>query len=433
MSSRVGLWVGETFAETHALNQTGQVVHTDRWFQSKKTLADGLKEAISATGDESGEVYLASSRGESIIDRRRGSSPTVLTTAGFESALFFDSRNPSNPSMRLSRPATVLSNDRVFGVEERTLSNGTIERSVKIEELEFLKAKLELMKSREIAIQFVNSEKNPANENEAAAYFRSQGFKVFERHLFPDAVHRAYVEHVVHEEVETLKTALTTSHPGWSLRLWSSEGVLTDWTTAASAIGGMSMALSKSVSKESPVAFFGLEGFTLFRRNQEPVQLPVQPTCQIGNGAMPFPSWTGVDRGFEPGPMLLGKSHQLSLLDVLYIRGHLESGIDGFSDRVQEKSGPRIQEALYTLGKSLADPGRKAADPLEIASDLELSAAERIACFLRMETTEGKPVLIAGPLANSIATILKKVRPAWAFERESVRSIAEAALRGAVT
>ncbi|MES2856154.1 MAG: hydantoinase/oxoprolinase N-terminal domain-containing protein [Bdellovibrionota bacterium] len=432
-SGHVGVWVGETFAETHAQNKSGQVVHTDRWFQSKKTLIDGLKEAIAATGETEGIAYLASSRAESIIQRRRGSSPAVLTTAGFETSLSFSERNPSRPSLRLSRAQSVISADRVFGVTEKVESDGSISTPMKLEELEFLKTKLELLKSREIAIQFINSELNPAHEKAAAAYFRENGFKVFMRHENDDAIHRAYVEHVVHEEIETLKTAMTEAYPGWTLRLWGADGPLTAWETGAMALGGMSASLTRSVSKEKPVAYFGLEGFSLLRASTSPVPLPVQPTCQIGNSAMAFPSWTDTDRGFEPGPMLLGKSHQLSLLDVLFICGHLEAGIDGFSDRVQEKSTARIKEALFTLGKSLADPGRKVVDALDIASDLELSAGERLATFLRMNIEAPGPIAIAGPLANSVTHLLKKVRPDWTFERESVRSVAEAAVRGAST
>ncbi|HVK61978.1 MAG TPA: hydantoinase/oxoprolinase N-terminal domain-containing protein, partial [Bdellovibrionales bacterium] len=278
MSSRVGIWVGETFAETHALNQKGQVVLNDRWFQSKKTLFDGLKAAIEATKSADGEVFLVSSRGESLVERRRGSTPTVLTTAGFETSLMIEERGPQRPTLRTSRPSSVISADRLFGISESIDASGAVEKPLKTEELEFLKAKLELLKSREIAIRFMHSEKNPVHEKQAAEFFRNLGFKVFTQHEHSRPVQRAYIEHIMHEELDALKKAAAEAFPGWSIRLWSDSGILTEWTTYASALGGKSKALSRSIAKTGSVAFFGLEEFSLFKGNGGAQVLPVQPT-----------------------------------------------------------------------------------------------------------------------------------------------------------
>lgn len=436
---RLGLWVGDSFAEIRGKDFS-------RWFLPKKSLSDGIKEALRAIDgrEAGGELVFASSRAESALQRKQGSQPALLVTSGFESwARTARHSRRTSPVLTVESAWTPVPEDNVFGIDERISVTGEIEKALKMEELEFLVGKLELLKVKDIALGFRHASANPEHERQAAAYFREKGFRVSSSHEMPavkkseakawtQASEAAYVESVVREDVEMIRAALDAEGAAnWRVSAWTSKGHSSDVATFTSngLRGGTSRALSGVFSTDGTAALiFGLEDFLIIDRDSvEPRTLAVQPTCQIAHDLWPFPVWTAIDRGFEPGPMLFGKSHQLTFLDVLFVQGRLAAPIDAFSDRTQEKSGPRILEALFTLGKNLAEPGRRAADAKTIASDLERSAVERIAVDLAPLASKSK-VLLLGPLAPSMAPLLSKRRPDLSFEVDTNTTFADLVL-----
>lgn len=436
---RLGLWVGDSFAEIRGKDFS-------RWFLPKKSLADGLKEALrSIEGRESGgELLFASSRAQSALERKQGSQPALLVTSGFESwARTARHSRRAGPVLSVERAWTPVPEDNVFGIDERVSVDGKIEKALKLEELEFLVGKLGLLKVKDVALGFRHASANSEHEKQAAAYLREKGFRVTASHEMPSikkseakawahASEAAYVESVVAEDVESIRAALAAEGASnWTIKAWTSNGLSSDpgALTSSRLRGGTSRALGGlRDSNPSLTLVFGLEDFLVVdSRSEEPRTSAVQPTCQIANELWPFPVWTSVDRGFEPGPMLFGKSHQLTLLDVLFVQGRLKESIEAFSDRIQEKSAPRILEALFTLGKNLAEPGRRAADAKTIASDLERAAIERLALDLAPLTSKSE-VRLVGPLAPVFAPLLAKRRPDLSFTTADEVTFADLAL-----
>ncbi len=453
MSERIGIWLGDSFAEISAMTGEKPAPHfsTIRWLHSKKSLAETLRETLSKirtnNSSATGEIHLATSRAEMSVARRQGSEPAALVTSGFESwARLWPRKASAAPSLRTERTWFPTSSDKIFGVEERLLADGTIERALKNEELEVLLAKLELLKTKEIAICFLHADRFPAHEKQAAEFFRGRGFNVIASHELPHAsqlteaerirrtVESAFAETLVHEDLESLRNILRDEklEDAWSIRFWSTDG-LTDSPSAASVRGGVEAAIAKAVPTEFELSyFFGLEEFLGFQKRPdgslETYLLPVQPTCQIGASAWPFPSWTAIDRGYEPGPMLFGKSHQLTLLDILFVRDHLKGDIEGFSERVQAKASARILEALFTLGKNLAEPGRRAVDAKDIAEDLESGLVERLSMDLCFRLSKPSKVFVAGPLASSLIPLLERRRSDVTFVVDPELTVSTAAL-----
>jgi hypothetical protein len=439
-SSRIGIWMGDSFAEISADTGEGgkpSLSHA-RWFHPKKSLAEGLREIlhkVKATAP-SGEIIVATSRAEMSVARRQGSEPVALVTAGFETWARFGHGSVTGPSLKMTRSWFPTSPDKIFGIQERILADGSVAQPLSLEELEFLVAKLELLKTKEIAVAFLHADRFPAHERAAAEFFRGRGFNVTCSNellgSFTDlervrrTVESSFAETVIQDDRAALQAVLTEEglSESWTLKYWSPNGVGSS-ASAAAVRGGVEAALANAFAAKGLSYFFGLEEFLGFNSGS-PYLLPVQPTCQLGSIAWPFPSWTSTDRGYEPGPMLFGKSHQLTLLDVLFVRDRLSGEVEGFSDRVQAKSSARILEALPTLGKNLAEPGRRAADAKEIAEDLESSFIERLAMDLAFK--EAKSVFVAGPLAASIVPLLEKRRPDLKFAVDTSLSIATAAL-----
>jgi N-methylhydantoinase A/oxoprolinase/acetone carboxylase beta subunit len=447
---RLGLWVGDSFAEIRGKDFS-------RWFLPKKSLSEGIKEALRAIDDREagGELVFASSRTESALERRQGSQPALLVTAGFESwARTARHSRRSGPVLSVERAWTPVPEDNVFGIDERVSVDGKIEKALKMEELEFLVGKLELLKVKDVALGFRHASANPEHERQAAAYLREKGFRVAASHEMPSvakseakawthASEAAYVESVVREDVESIRSALDAEGASsWTISAWTSRGLTSDPAafTASGLRGGTSRAIGGGLAaghgnEQTTALVFGLEDFQIVDAtttaggpDAQSRTLAVQPTCQIATELWPFPVWTAVDRGFEPGPMLFGKSHQLTFLDVLFVQGRLTPSIDAFSDRIQEKSAPRILEALFTVGKNLAEPGRRIADAKTIASDLERAAIERLAVDLAAHPAKTKIALL-GPLAPTLAPLLAKRRPDLVFDVEAKTTFADLVLR----
>ncbi len=452
-SERVGIWLGDSFAEISAKTgeKPGPHFSTTRWLHSKKTVSETLRETLlkirSIEKTASGEIRIATSRAEMSVTRRQGSEPFALVTAGFESWAKLGPRMAgATPTLRTERAWFPTSGDKTFGIAERTLADGQIQTPLKLDELEFLVAKLELMKAKEIAICFLHADRFPAHEKQAAAFFRERGFHVIASHELPGAsglneverirrtIECAFAEAVVRDDFESLQKVLTEEklEDDWKIRFWTTNGIA-DATSASFVRGGVETALLHAIPADVELAyFFGLEEFLGFQRLNDgslaSYLLPVQPTCQIGASSWPFPSWSSVDRGYEPGPMLFGKSHQLTLLDILFVRDALKGDIEGFSDRVQAKTSARILEAIATLGKNLAEPGRRGADAKDIAEDLESGFVERLSMDLSFKLSKAAKVFVAGPLAPSVLPLLERRRSDVQFIVEPELTISTAAL-----
>ena len=455
-ANTIGMWIGDSFAEiaSNASNAPVGKVESQtavtRWFLPKKSIADALRESLLALGaaaKKGGTLSIASSRTDSALAKKQGNEPALLVTSGFEAWARLSSKNSMHvPSLRADRAWFPTSVEQTFGIDERITNDGVVERPLKMEELEFLVAKLQLTKTKEVAIGFLHADKYPDHERQAAQFLREKGFKVVASHEIPGSnalpesarwrktLEAAYAETLVQEDIESLRAVFKEQEldESWNILFWGDKSQTT-LPTAASIRGGVETAAGQCLPLSSELGyFFGLEEFLLLRKTEKDGAtsiraslLPVQPTCQIGASAWPFPSWTSVDRGYEPGPMLFGKSHQLTILDVLYVRGHLKTDIEAFSERVQEKAQPRILEALTTLGKDLTEPGRRS-DAKLIAEDLETSAIERLALELNSVDAKAKPVYVFGPFAPLFLPLLQKRRPDVKFVYDAHSTLAGA-------
>lgn len=500
MSCILGLWVGESFAEavlmpsqlssehdsttssTPKANEATQTINTQhtsqqpnaagnrekdsrysgasnttafnlssldgtrsRWFLAKKSLADGLREILKSTNLPltKGEVHLATKRAEQSLNRQRGRTPALVVTAGFESLLSSQGLPSAVKCVRAPflAPPTQSSNhlspqDHIFGVQERTLSSGQVELAPKIEDLEFLAAKFELLEVRDVAIGFLNSHRNPENENQVANFFRERGFRCVCSHTVSSSLHEAtrwqraiecaYSAEIVIEEKqaiqEVLQAELGDNFANWQIKIWDERGLNAySEDPSHSPKNGVETALQAHFAKttENTVLHLGLERFYLLtqknngsERTSVATPLSLQPTQLISMSSWLVPSVTEEERGYEPGPMAFGRSHHLSALDIFFMRDHLDS-IETFSALITEKSKSRIQEALFMLGKSI--PNTKGpSDPSEIAVVLEQTCIERIANALALQQVTGK-VRLSGAFATSFLALLRKRRPDLSF------------------
>ena len=428
MSCQLGLSVGESFAELTSSSSVDDAsdaksasVQT-RWYLAKKTLADGIKEAFAelgvdaeSAGGERGpvELHIATGVVERSLARGQGQSPALLVATGFET--LYKMRQPllTAPfSIEPKRKTPLVESDFIFGISARMRADGTEEVAVSQEELEFLQAKLELLKVHSVVVALPHADKNSEHEDKVAEFFREHGFKAFASHTLSassDPVARwievselAFAELAVEEEREQIEAALEEVAPGnWEIMEWTLPG--------HGVRGGLEAALQNALPvKAEPTLHLGLDEFYLLQEEGSRA-LNLSPSQALKMGEWGFPSTGNEAIGLEPGPMLFGKSQQLSILDILYVLGRLDP-ITGLTPLINEKSNSRITETLLAWGKSagLAENIIRL-DALQVAEDIEAGFVERLA-HKALNGVKGRLVL-QGPMASTMFTLLKKRRP----------------------
>lgn len=435
-----GFAIGESFAELSGYSADLQGGSRDaffksRWYLPKKSLADGLREALNSSAQAApGHIRFATDSVERMLNRGQGRPPAVIVTSGFETWLSLRQPVVSPPySIRGERRRLPCESDFIFGMTERTTHDGVIQTKVSVEDLEFLAAKFELLKVRDVAVLFAHSDTNPENERSVASYLRDRGLRVLPSHLISGGsleerwrrtIENAFAEGTLLEEKAQIDAVLA-QFPGWTAELVSKEGLepFSEYT-ARKVRGGLRSLLTKTHSRglmEGSVHLHcGLDEVSVYGIGGSRTCL--KPTVLVKHGMWPFPHLAKEAAGYEPGPMLFGKSQQLAALDVLFVRDRLKD-VDGLSALLNDKARPRILGTLFTLAKNIADK-RRVPDADAIAADLERAFVEEMAVAIAAEGAKAS-VQVSGPLASSLTPLLSERRSDLKFSFNEGDAFAE--------
>lgn len=456
MSCKLGLSVGESFAElasadttSHDSTSHGSTIDPVRWFLPRRNLTEGLREAIGARLAQGGQIHVASTLAQHAFRRRMGAIPAFLVTTGFEHWLGLQGPVlPETPSLQPKRTGRPLNEDLIFGISERLRGDGSVDEALNPADLEFLMSKLELLKTKTIAVGLLHADKNPQHEVLIKNYFHERGFTVYCSHEFSagesvgltaetrgeldrwlKTIEAAYVWSALTDLRQQIDDALTPNREKWDIQFHSAD--------ILRYVAKAEFAPAARNSQTCPYLHLGLERFALLLPDTKsipgqpisqsngkssgqpsidvtalhPQTLAVQPTSAIEHGFWPVPLPTSSARGFEPGPMAFGKSLQPTVLDVLFALDRLEP-IDGVSTLLNEKSRARIFETLFTLAKGI--PGVTSIDPRAIALDLETTITDLLNNELVLHSLSGE-IRLSGALARSFAPLLEKRRPDLRF------------------
>ena len=171
----VGVDVGGTF--------------TDLFFYDEATGALGTRKVPSTRGDQSvgfldgiasgGHPFAAlaaivhgTTVGTNALLERKGARAGLITTAGFADVLEMRRRDRRQTWGLWGEFVPVIPRDLRLEVEERTLADGTIRTAVDPQEVKRIAATLRERGADSVAIVFINSYANPANERAALAALR---------------------------------------------------------------------------------------------------------------------------------------------------------------------------------------------------------------------------------------------------------------------
>lgn len=450
MSSCVGLHISESFAEAviQPTEDKGPGLHpallaSKRWYLPRKTIADGLKELLALAPPGPISVQVIHNSLPRILSKQLGKPPAIVVNSGFESWLPMREPVVSSPfATKTERRRLPLEEDFVFGASGRVGSSGEVIKEQPLEEIDFIAAKLELAKIKDVAIVLLHSENNPEHENLIAGRLREKGFRTVVSHVFgcgakgqqvsPHAlvdrfrrtIENAFATSAFADEKAQIESALKSlADRQCELRFWSESGPLAasegdpdfkrngEHTALTAAFRAH---LQPRGKKPELLLHCGLDGFSLLRADDAgPAFHPqLRPTAVIRNGEWPFPVISEDVVGWAPGPMAFGKSQQLTVFDIFYALENIQE-IDGLSSLISDRSRGRILETLLSLAKVQAPPNTRIVppDPKQIAAGITTAFVER--CALALATSSITPaaeILLSGPLAASFLAPLRNRR-----------------------
>ncbi len=420
MSWKLGLYLSESFAEISGTSPVHPEPVSWLWYLRSKSLADGLKDFFDKYGFGDGsELRISSFWPEMIIQKNLGSSPALLVSAGFEDWLHL--RQPKKklpPTLPPERFRSFFSSDLIFGITERTDAEGKVQIAPKEEDLEFLHQKFILSETKNIAVGFLHSSKNSANEKFVAEFFRARDYKVWTSFDYGGGLNevarwwRAGLEAYVHNTLKEMTAPL--------LAFCQERGVKIVDADHDSLEGSFSIfdRIRKRYknSGQDYLLWADFRSFTLLDLKTDqrvtetlwgPIaaatprqrQMTLRPTSLIENQALSGNRDIFFDIGFDPGPMCFGRGIKPTFIDTLFALNYLDVPA-GFKDFINLASQNKIVDSLAITMRVLLK--NEPHWPEFITGWARTQLVTEI-----IEFTGGKNLAMVGPLATSLAKLFE--------------------------
>lgn len=171
----VGVDVGGTFTDLFFMDEAKGTFLTAKVPSNRGDEAVGFLEGLKAFGrlEGLGSIVHGTTVGTNALLERKGARVGVITTPGFRDALEMRRRDRRNTWGLWGDFTPIADRDVRVEVAERTLADGTIRHAVDPDEVRLAAEALVAKGVTALAIIFVNSYANPANERVAAAAARA--------------------------------------------------------------------------------------------------------------------------------------------------------------------------------------------------------------------------------------------------------------------
>ncbi len=450
MAWSIGLHLGEHFAEIVAANypqpnengadktKTNPTLIKKRYFTPPMSPEAGFSQFLTENSiDKIDRIHFATNWQHEIIDARHGSNLAILTTAGFEHWLELSRPTKSRHfTTSLEKPALLFDHEYVFGASERTNAEGHIEKLIEESDLEFLVAKLELSQIKNVAVCFMHSLKNSANEDRAQKFLEAKGYKVLtssqvrrqstlkgawlenEKSRFWQTLFEVYTQPLIGEKMQKLIELAT-------------EKKIDKKTTADDNFiqtSNLAECIGEQFARTSPLLYCGLEKFVLIAgvggnpggllkqyvaANDDIStysRLRLQPLTSLGRNFFSPIAFKNEILSYEPGPIVFGRGMTATFLDLMTSQSEFKIPA-AMAEKITERGRARLQEYMVAYARSSADKMNGPADDLfrallQISGDIiRDDIRNKLAA-----TTDTIELNLAGPLAQGLSLILKNQR-----------------------
>jgi len=180
---RIGVDAGGTFTDFVVWDDRGRITSFKLRSDPQSPARVILEGLARAAGRRSAEVVHGSTVATNALLERKGVRTAFVTTAGFEDLLEIGRQNRAelyNLTPPPRRP--LVERGLCAGIRERTYEDGSVARKPSAAELRKLAARLKQAGARSIAICFLHSYRNPANERAAAKALGQKGIYLSASH-----------------------------------------------------------------------------------------------------------------------------------------------------------------------------------------------------------------------------------------------------------
>ena len=174
-SNILGVDVGGTFTDLLLFDAETKAFRTAKVPSQRGDEAAGFMQGIAAVGvgREIGSIVHGTTVGTNSLLERRGHKVGVITTRGFRDVLEMRRRDRRRTWGLWGDFTPIVDRDFRMEVDERTLADGTIHREVDEAEVRAAAIALRERGAEALAIIFINTYANPANEQKALAAAKS--------------------------------------------------------------------------------------------------------------------------------------------------------------------------------------------------------------------------------------------------------------------
>ncbi|MCB0349939.1 MAG: hypothetical protein KDD38_02075 [Bdellovibrionales bacterium] len=437
MTWSIGLHFGESVVEfvgRKAEDNDAQIVKS-RAFMPQTAPDLAFSQFVAANNIEKvSHLKIVSALPLKIIEAEHGAPAAVLTTSGFENwmELSLPIKTPHFSSMP-ERQSFLIDREYIFGISERTNAQGHIEKILDESELEFLVAKLAMHEIKTVAVCFLHSDKNSENEKRAKAYLEKHGLKVFlssgsakstnENHRFWAAALNAYVNPYFIEKMTALNEEIKKVASDDAQILWGQykfSDVVEGLVTPLEAAFSFTNFVNENFAKTTPVLYCGLEDFIFFKPGENTCETWASPVGQVSATHSPYiklqnQPLTKLDRGFfselaltkdkityDPGPVVFGRGHTLSLFDLLTYENSDVESLTGIAEKMNDRGRSRCKETLSAYARNLSEGDNISYE------ELTQSICENAAFSWRNEMGDDDSFILCGPLAPIVKKYFNK-------------------------
>src|SRR5580698_1257826 len=161
---RIGIDSGGTFTDFVVLDDDGKAAKMESFklrsnpASPASVILDGLSRIRTRMTSTHAEVVHGSTVATNALLERKGAKTAFVTTRGFEDLIAIGRQNrPELYNLTPVLPVPLVPRDLCFGVDERVLFDGTVERGLHPEDVEELRRKIEASGAESVAICLLHS------------------------------------------------------------------------------------------------------------------------------------------------------------------------------------------------------------------------------------------------------------------------------------
>jgi len=400
----LGVDIGGTFTDFVLFNGKELKVHKviSTPDSPAEAVFDGIR-SLEVTKEQLSIVHGSTVATNTLIERK-GAKIALITTSGYEDVIEIGRQSRSSLyDLFLTRESPLVPELLRWGVQERVSSTGEVLSGVKKSDLKKICIELKKQGIKSVAVCFLFSYKNPANEELVVRELKQLGihisassrilpeYREYER--FSTTVVNAYVSPVMSKYLTSMEAGLETKNirimqsNGGSISTGAAKEMAVNCILSGPAGGVAGASAIARLAGIKKIISFDMGGTstdvslcngdvrltTQTLINEIPIKIPVvdMVTVGAGGGSIAYVDPGGALRvgpqsaGADPGPVCYGKGNEITVTDANLFLGRISAEfflggrmrlktdkLTGYMDRFAKKlrmSSVRVAEGIIDI------------------------------------------------------------------------------------